>query len=86
MGPHDRKILNNLVLGRFVTVRGEYIGQIRAGIYNVGHGRVADSEVLWHIESLRGSLNFLRLFDIKKADKFLAQLSAVIEGLATVGN
>jgi RNA-directed DNA polymerase len=80
MGPHDRKILNNLVLGRFVTVKREYLGQIRAGIHNLSRGRLSDSEVLGHIESLKGSINFLRLFDQRKADRLLNDLRVAVEG------
>lgn len=83
MGPRNRKILNNLVLGRFVTVRHEYIRQIRAGIYNLGHGRVSDSEVIARIESLRGSINFLRLFDIRKANVLLYQLGVLAQRATT---
>ena len=41
MGPGDRKLLNNLVLGKFVTVQRQYKGRIRAGIHNLKCGKVA---------------------------------------------
>jgi len=84
MGPRDRKVLNSLILGRFITIKPEYTKGIRAGIYNLGHGRVKDSEVFGRAQSLRGSINFLRLFDTAKADRLLAQLSAAGERLATL--
>src|SRR5689334_12859687 len=33
MGPGNRKVLNNLVLGKFVTVQKQYRARIRAGIH-----------------------------------------------------
>jgi RNA-directed DNA polymerase len=74
MGPGRRKILNNLVLGRFVTVQKQYRSRIRAGIHNLRCGRVPRREVGAYIEGLRGSVGYLRLFDRKRADALELQL------------
>jgi RNA-directed DNA polymerase len=67
MGPRDRKELNNLVLGKFVTVRKEYRARIRAGVHNLKCGRVPEHEIGAYIEGLRGSIGYLRLFDPSRA-------------------
>jgi RNA-directed DNA polymerase len=74
MGSGDRKILNNLVLGRFVTVQKPYLSRIRAGINNLRLGRVQPHEIDDYVQRLDGSINYLRLFDSKKAERFQAQL------------
>jgi RNA-directed DNA polymerase len=79
MGPSDRKLLNNLVLGRFVTVRKEYVGYIRAGIYNLKCGKVVDAEINAYVLSLEGSIGYLRLFDLKRAASLLEQLRVARE-------
>jgi len=40
MGAGAKKVLNNLVLGKFVTVRKQYRARIRAGIHNFKCGKV----------------------------------------------
>jgi RNA-directed DNA polymerase len=77
MGPGKRKILNKLVLGRFITVQKKYISRIRAGIHNLQHGRVATAEMNY-VESLEGSINYLRLFDLRKAGKLQEQLRQLL--------
>ena len=37
--PGDRKVLNKLLLGKFVTVQKQYIARIRAGIHNLNVAR-----------------------------------------------
>jgi hypothetical protein len=74
MGPTDRKLLNKLVLGELVTVQKQYKARIRAGIHNLVCGKVAAAEVGAYIESLKGSINYLGLFDPGKADKLRLQL------------
>jgi RNA-directed DNA polymerase len=69
MGPTDRKLLNKLVLGEFVTVQKQYKARIRAGIHNLVCGKVAPAEVGAYVESLKGSINYLGLFDPGRADK-----------------
>ena len=78
MGPGGRKILNKLVLGRFVTVQREYLSRIRAGIHNLRCGKVAPAEVYGYVESLKGNISYLRLFDVKKADRFQARLELAL--------
>jgi len=78
MGPGDRKILNKLVLGRFVTVQKQYKRQIRAGIHNLVWGKVGDEDVGAYIVSLRGSINYVRLFDPGKANRMEQQLESAI--------
>lgn len=78
MGPGDRKILNKLVLGRFVTVQKQYISRIRAGIHNLKCGRVAAIDVDDYVQSLEGSVNYLRLFDTTKAGKLQEQVSQLL--------
>lgn len=79
MGPGDRKILNNLVLGRFVTVQKQYISRIRAGIHNLTGGKVAVIDADDYVQSLEGSINYLRLFDTRKADKLQEQLKITLK-------
>lgn len=67
MGPGDRKVLNNLLLGKFVTIRKQYRARIRAGIHNFKCGRVPAGEAGAYFESLKGNIGYLRLFDPKKA-------------------
>jgi len=74
MGPGNRKVLNNLVIGRFVTVRKEYVTRIRAGIHNLMCGKVGPSEVDGYVSSLEGSIGYLGLFDSKKSEKYRRQL------------
>lgn len=79
MGPGDRKILNNLVLGRFVTVQKQYVSRIRAGIHNLTGGKVAAIDVDDYAQSLEGSINYLRLFDTRKADRLQEQLRITLK-------
>jgi RNA-directed DNA polymerase len=78
MGPGTRKVLNKLVLGRSVTVQKEYVSRIRAGIHNLNFGKVAAADTNDYLSSLEGTINYLRLFDPKKADVFLAQLETAL--------
>ena len=84
MGPGDRKILNKLVLGRFVTVQKQYISRIRAGIYNLKYGKVAAIEVEDYVQSLEGSVNYLRLFDTRRADKLQEHLRITLKATSSV--
>lgn len=74
MGPRDRKVLNKLVLGKFVTVQKQYKGRIRAGIHNLKCGKVAADEIGAYVEGLNGNIGYLRLFDPKKAAQLQQQL------------
>ncbi len=69
MGPTDRRLLNKLVLGELVTVQKQFKARIRAGIHNLVCGKVAPAEVGAYIESLKGSINYLGLFNPSRADK-----------------
>jgi RNA-directed DNA polymerase len=84
MGPGQRKVLNKLVLGRFVTVQKQYISRIRAGIHNLRCGKIATSEMDDYIQSLEGSIGYLRLFDTRKAAKLQKQLGMTRELAKTV--
>jgi hypothetical protein len=75
MGPWETKLLNKLVIGRFVAVQKEYVRRISAGIHNLGRGRVPESALDGYVASLEGSIGYLRLFDLKKAEKLREQLS-----------
>jgi RNA-directed DNA polymerase len=79
MGPGTRKILNKLVLGRSVTVQKEYVSRIRAGIHNLNRGKVAAAKTGDYVSSLEGTINYLSLFDPKKADVFRAQLETAAD-------
>ena len=79
MGRGDRKTLNNLVLGGFIKVQKQYRSSIRAGIHNLKFGRVRASEIGAYVESLRGSINYLRLFEPKKATHLSEELLKVVE-------
>lgn len=70
----DRKVLNSLVLGKFVTLQKQYRSRIRAGIHNLRCGKVPPTEVPGYIESLKGSVNYLRLFDPKRATRLQEEL------------
>jgi hypothetical protein len=85
MGPGKRKILNNLVLGRFVAVQRQYRSRIRAGIHNLKCRKIAAFELDDYIERLEGNISYLRLFDAGDADKFREQLKIAHLLLATSG-
>jgi RNA-directed DNA polymerase len=74
MGPGERKVLNNLVLGRFITVQKEYIGRIRAGLYHLKRDHVPKEDRTGYIEGLLGSISYLKLFDAKKASNFVREV------------
>jgi len=78
MGPGDRKLLNNLVLGKFVTVQKQYRGRIRAGIHNLRCGKVAADEIGAYVESLNGNINYLRLFDPRRAANLQQQAGSCL--------
>lgn len=67
MGTRDRKVLNKLVLGKFITVQKQYRARIRAGIHNLLCSRVPADETGAYIEGLKGNIGYLRLFDPRKA-------------------
>ncbi|HEX4603773.1 MAG TPA: hypothetical protein VH724_07250, partial [Candidatus Angelobacter sp.] len=67
MGGRDRKILNKLVLGKFVTVQKQYRSRIRAGIHNFRCGKVPVADAGAYFEALKGNIGYLRLFDPRKA-------------------
>jgi len=67
MGGPDRKILNNLVLGKFITVQRQYRARIRAGIHNFRCGKVPAADRGAYVEGLKGNIGYLRLFDPRKA-------------------
>jgi len=78
MGPKDRKLLNNLVLGKFVTVQKQYKKRIRAGIHNLVCGKVTHSGAEAYIVSLNGRINYMGLFD-PQADKLRKQLQDAVK-------
>jgi hypothetical protein len=69
MGAGDKKVLNNLVLGKFVTVQKQYRARIRSGIHNFKCGKVPVAEAGAYFETLKGNIGYLRLFDPNKAAK-----------------
>jgi RNA-directed DNA polymerase len=69
MGPKDRKLLNKLVLGKFVTVQKQYRSRIRAGIHNLACGKVPSQTAEAYINGLSG-----RIIDPKKAETFRLKL------------
>jgi RNA-directed DNA polymerase len=77
MGPGQKRILNKLVLDRVIMVQREYLSHIRAGIHNLLCGKVPSSGVDDYVESLAGRINYLRLFDARKAHKFHHQLNDI---------
>jgi RNA-directed DNA polymerase len=82
MGPRDRKVLNNLVLGKFTTVSKQYRARIRAGIHNLKCGRVSAPEIGAYVEGLRGNISYLQLFDPKKAAGMRLELERACAGLS----
>lgn len=84
MGPRDRKILNNLVLGKSVNVQKQYKSQIRAGIHNLKYGRVPPREAGAYAEGLRGRIGYLRLFDPRRASAYDLELNSAVDGLRPV--
>jgi hypothetical protein len=68
-----------LVVGRFVTVQKQYISRIRGGIHNLKCGKVAAIEVDDYVQSLESSVNYLRLFDTRRADKLQKQLRITLK-------
>jgi hypothetical protein len=85
MGLRDRKILNKLVLGTFVTVQKQYKSRIRAGINNLSLEKVGDKEAGAYIETLKGSINYVGLFDPKKATRFRRDLEIACSKLKGSG-
>jgi RNA-directed DNA polymerase len=81
MGPGDRKLLNNLVLGKLVTVQKQYRARIRAGIHNLECGKVATGEIGAYVEGLKGNIGHVRLFDLKKATNLERHLKDVCAAL-----
>jgi RNA-directed DNA polymerase len=79
MGPRKRKILNKLVLGRFVTVQQQYVERLKAGVHNLRCGKIPASDIHSYIESLEGSISYLRLFDARKAARLRELLAAAKE-------
>lgn len=86
MGPGDRKLLNNLVLGKVVTVQKQYRSKIRAGIHNLKCGRVPARDMGAYVQSLRGNVGYLRLFDPAWAKEFEIHLQAVCDQINYVEN
>jgi hypothetical protein len=86
MRPGERKILNKLVLGKFVTVQGSYKKRIRAGIHNLVCGKVPEHDRGAYIVSLRGNINYVRLFDPTKADKMEQDLDRAINATTASGD
>src|SRR6266849_3357333 len=74
-----RKLLNKLVLGKIVTVQKQYRNRIRAGIHNLVCGRVKHRDAGAYVVSLNGSINYLGLFDPKKAIKLRGQLKDAVD-------
>ena len=75
MRPGEKKIINNLVLGKFVTVERAYLGRIRAGIHNLVLGKVRASDFVRYVSSLEGQINYVKLFDSKKAARLRSDLA-----------
>ncbi len=76
MGPGDKKTINKLVLGRFITVERAYLERIRAGIHNLAIGKVGASDFGRYILSLEGQINYVGLFDSNKATRLRLALEA----------
>lgn len=76
MGKGEKKTINNLVLGKFITVEKAYRKQIRAGIHNLACGKVVASELVRYLMSLDGQINYVGLFDAKKAARLRTDLAA----------
>src|SRR6266852_5597418 len=74
MRPGSKKTINNLVLGRLITVENRYLKRIRAGINNLKIGRVPEPGVVKYVMSLEGQINYVRLFDPKAAARLQADL------------
>lgn len=67
MNSRDRKVLNGLVLGKFITVQKQYRARIRAGIHNFKSGKVMAADAGAYVEGLKGNISYLRLFDPRRA-------------------
>lgn len=79
MGPGERKTVNGLVLGRFITVERRYIRKIRAGIHNLSVGKVPPSQTARYVLSLEGQINYVGLYDAKKASSLRIALQETQE-------
>jgi hypothetical protein len=86
MRPCERKTINRLVLGRFITVEKEYVGRIRAGIHNLKAGKVARSETARYVLSLEGQINYVDLFNAKKAARLHSDLANARAVMARPGD
>jgi hypothetical protein len=77
MRPGSKKTINNLVLGRLITVENRYLKRIRAGINNLKIGRVPEPGVVKYVMSLDGQINYVRLFDPRAAARLQADLQQI---------
>ena len=84
MRPGSKKTINNLVLGRLITVENRYLKRIRAGINNLKIGRVPEPGVLKYVMSLDGQINYVRLFDPRAAARLHADLQQIRGGRDTI--
>ena len=57
-----------------ITVQKKYISRIRAGLHHLERGHVLKEDMRGYIEGLLGSISYLKLFDEKKASKFVHEI------------
>lgn len=78
MGPGDRKTLTGVLIGRFPSVLGERLAQIRSGIHKLEANQVASRDIVAYVGALRSRIAQIRTIYPSRSDKLKFQLEAVL--------
>jgi RNA-directed DNA polymerase len=73
-GPEDRKTLNGILVGRFLSLPSERLACIRSGIHKFATGRVSSSERAKYLRSLEGKIAHVSSVVPHKGRKLAATL------------
>ncbi len=79
MGPHERKVLNGVLLGQFPTAPHEKIARIRSGIHKLGNKKSLPTDMDRYVMGLRGSIAHVKSIVPGKARSLSAQLEAALK-------
>ena len=85
MGSGSRKVLNNVLMGRFPTVLRERYSQLRSGIHKLRTRQVSKHEFKAYLRSLEGSISQVGSIDPRKGKKLHDQLGAVLREYPDLG-
>ena len=78
MGPGSRKVLNNVLMGKFPTVLPERISQLRSGIHKLKTRQVPITELGAYLRSLEGSISQVASIDPRKGRRLRDQLASSV--------